>query len=356
MTQNRIVAVTGASGFVGRAVLGEMVARGWQVRGLTRSVSNVRERSQAVAQSAAQAAAHRGLPGGQGGGTSGGGGGVEWVAGDACDAGALDRLCKGADAVVHLVGIIREVRGDSAQPQTFERLHVQATQAAVDAAKRANIRRYVQMSALGVGPEGRSAYQKTKWAAEQAVRRSGLDWTIFRPSLIHGPGSEFITMLTELASGEKPPYFFIPYFVRAQEDRRVPMRFGDWEPANVQPVAVEDVAYAFAESLVRDESIGEVYNLTGSEVLDWRLLSETIRDVVPGTNKKIGTWFVPGEHAAMAAKAAAAVGLGGLLPFDEGQALMATEDSTADWTKARNDLGFMPRGFTESLRRYSGGH
>ena len=176
-------------------------------------------------------------------------GGGEWVAGDACDAAALDRLCKGADAVVHLVGIIREVRGNSARPQTFERMHVQATQAAIDAAKRSNIRRYVQMSALGVGPEGRSAYQKTKWAAEQAVRRSGLEWTIFRPSLIHGPGSEFITMLTELASGEKPPYFFIPYFVRAEEDRRVPMRFADWEPAKVQPVAVEDVAYAFAESL-----------------------------------------------------------------------------------------------------------
>ncbi len=343
MTQTKTVAVTGASGFVGRAVLGEMLARGWQVRGLTRNASNSRDLSQAVGEAARRVAASRGLPGG---------GGVEWVAGDVCDAAVLDRLCKGADAVVHLVGIIREVRGGD-RPQTFERMHVKATQAAIDAAKRAGIRRYVHMSALGVGPEGRSAYQKTKWAAEQAVRRSGLDWTIFRPSLIHGPGSEFITMLTELASGERPPYFFIPYFVRAEEDRRVPMRFGDWEPARVQPVAVEDVAYAFAESLVRDESIGEVYNLTGSEVLDWRSLSETIRDVVPGTNKKIGTWYVPGEHAAMAAKAAAAVGLGGLLPFDEGQALMATEDSVADWTKAGNDLGFQPRGFSEALAGYA---
>ncbi|MBX3404256.1 MAG: NAD(P)H-binding protein [Phycisphaeraceae bacterium] len=345
MTQTKTVAVTGASGFVGGAVLGEMVARGWQARGLTRDASNSRDLSLAVGQIARDVAQSRGLPNN---------GGVEWVVGDACDPAALDRLCKGADAIVHLVGIIREVRGNSARPQTFERMHVKATLAAIDAAKRANIGRYVQMSALGVGPNGRSAYQKTKWTAEQSVRRSGLEWTIFRPSLIHGPGSEFISMLTELASGESPPYFFIPYFVRAEEDRRVPMRFGDWEPAKVQPVAVEDVAYAFAESLVRPDSIGEVYNLTGSEVLDWRSLSETIRDVVPGTNKKIATWFVPGEHAAMAAKAAAAVGLGGLLPFDEGQALMATEDSTADWTKAQNDLGLTPRPFTESLRGYAG--
>ena len=343
MTQSKTVAVTGASGFVGRSVVGEMVARGWRVRAQGHDLKHLKDIDRRVAEIAAELATTRGLPGG---------GHVDWFAGDVCDAAALDQLCKGADAVVHLVGIIREVRGGS-KPQTFERMHHKATQAAIDAAKRAGIKRYAQMSALGVGAEGRSQYQKTKWAAEQAVRRSGLDWTIFRPALIHGQDSEFIAMLTEIASSEKAPYFFIPYFVRAEEDRRVPMRFGDWEPAKVQPVAIEDVAYAFAESLVRPDTIGEVYNLTGSEVLDWRTLSETIRDVMPGTNKKISTWFVPGEHAAMAAKAAAAVGLGSLLPFDEGQALMAIEDSTADWTKAKNDLGLTPRGFTESLRGYA---
>ena len=351
MTQSMTVAVTGSSGFVGRSVVGEMLARGWRIRGLARSLKNVKEMDRRASEIAAEVSKARGLPGG---------GSVDWFAGDVCDGAALDQLCTGADAVVHLVGIIREVRGGSGggggggKPQTFERMHVQATHAAIDAAKRAGIKRYVQMSALGVGAEGRSQYQKTKWAAEQAVRRSGLGWTIFRPALIHGQDSEFITMLTEIASGEKAPYFFIPYFVRAEEDRRVPMRFGDWEPAKVQPVLIDDVAYALAESLVRTDSMGEVYNLAGSEVLDWRSLSETIRDVVPGTNKKIGTWFIPGEHAAMAAKVAAAVGLGGLLPFDEGQALMAIEDSTADWTKAANDLGFTPQPFTETLRGYAG--
>lgn len=344
MTQSKTVAVTGATGFVGRSVVGEMLARGWRVRGLGHDLGPVKEIDRRTNEIAAEVAKARGLPGG---------GNVDWFAGDACDQAALAQVCKGADAMVHLVGIIREVRGGRL-PQTFERMHHEASQAAIDAAKRAGIKRYAHMSALGVGAEGRSGYQKTKWAAEQAVRRSGLEWTIFRPALIHGQDSEFIAMITEIASSEKAPYFFIPYFVRAEEDRRVPMRFGDWQPAKVQPVAVEDVAYAFAESLVRPDSIGEVYNLAGSEVLDWRTLSETIRDVVPGTNKKIGTWFVPGEHAAMAAKAAAAVGLGDLLPFDEGQALMAIEDSTADSTKATNDLGFTPRGFTEMLRGYAG--
>ncbi len=344
MTQSKTVAVTGASGFVGRSVVGEMIARGWRVRGLARDLANVKELDARAREIATEVGAARGLSGG---------GQVDWFAGDACDAAALDQVCRGANVVVHLVGIIREVRGESGRPQTFERLHVRATQSAIDAAKRAGISRYVQMSALGVGAEGRSKYQQTKWAAEQAVRRSGLEWTIFRPALIHGRDSEFVGMLTEIASGEKAPFFFIPYFVRAEEDRRVPMRFGNWEPAKVQPVAVEDVAYAFAEALVRPQSIGEVYNLAGPDVLDWRSLSEAIRDDVPGTNKKMGTWFIPGEHAAMAAKAAAAVGLGGFLPFDEGQALMAIEDSTADYGKATKDLDFTPRPFTEALRGYA---
>jgi len=353
MMQSRTVAVTDASGFVGRSVVGEMIARGWRVRGLARDLHDVKELDRRVREIASEVGAARALPGG---------GQVDWFAGDVCDAGALDQLCRGADSVVHLVGIIREARGDEGgagaggggRPQTFERMHIRATEAAIEAGKRASVKRYVHMSALGVGAEGRAAYQKTKWAAEQAVRRSGLDWTIFRPALIHGQDSEFVAMLAELASGEKPPFFFIPYFVRAEEDRRVPMRFGDWTPAKVQPVAVEDVAYAFAESLVRDESIGEVYNLAGSEVLDWRTLSETIRDVVPGTNKKMGTWFVPGEHAAAAARVAKSLGLGGLLPFDEGQALMAIEDSVADCSKAEADLGFTPRDFTGTLARYAG--
>ena len=72
----------------------------------------------------------------------------------------------------------------------------------VDATKRAGIRRYVHMSALGTRPDAASTYHRTKHAAEELVRASGLDWTILRPSMIHGPRGEFMRMQVRLGEAE----------------------------------------------------------------------------------------------------------------------------------------------------------
>lgn len=330
--QQQVIAVTGATGFVGRYVVRELLKRGHQVRALVRDQSKIR------------AAFGSPMPSG-----------LSTVIGDICDARALDELLRGASACVHLVGIIREERGESvSMPQSFERMHVWATQAVVGACGRAGVKRYVHMSALGVGPDGKSAYQQTKWRAEVIVRRSGLAWTIVRPSLVHGPDGEFVQMMNKLCGGEMPPYVFIPYFVRTKVDTSVPLGAMSFEPALVQPVAVEDVAEAIAAAVEREAAIGEIYNLVGSERLNWQELTETFRDTLPGGNPRMGVWYVPGTHAAMAATVAGKLGLGGLLPFDAGQALMATEDSVADPTKAMLDLGIKPRGFRATVKRYAG--
>jgi len=331
-TNPQTIGVTGCTGFVGRHVVREFLSRGWMVRGLIRDSAKARE------------ALGWPFPAG-----------FTPVTGDVCDSRALGQLFAGCSAAVHLVGIIREERGeDAGSPQTFQRMHVQATRAVVDACRTAGVNRYLHMSALGVGPEGRSEYQKTKWEAEQVVRRSGLAWTIFRPSLIHGAESELMQTLAELASGESPPYFFIPYFARSRVDHRVHLGPVYHEPAEVQPVAVEDVAFAFAQAVEKPEAVGEIYNLVGSEKLDWRELTEFVRDALPGTKKEMGVWHVPGEHAAVIARVAGKIGLGGLLPFDEGQALMATEDMTADPTKAKVELGLTPKPFRATVRVYAG--
>jgi nucleoside-diphosphate-sugar epimerase len=326
----RTIAVTGCTGFVGRYLVRELLSRGHNVRGLIRDVVKARE------------VFGRSVPAG-----------LSTVIGDVCDPVVLNTLVVGCDAVIHLVGIIREERGESLdQPQTFDRIHVQATKAILDACQRAGVSRYLHMSALSVGPEGRSDYQKTKWAAEQAVRASGLDWTIFRPGLIHGPDGEFIQTMAELASGESPPWLFIPYFARGRVDHRVIAGAVTYEPANTQPIAVQDVAIAFANAIDSARAGGEVYNLVGPETLDWRELAEFLRDTLPGTKKSLGVWYIPGEHAAAAARFAKTIGLGKLLPFDEGQALMAIEDTTADPTKARADLNLNPRPFRKTVESY----
>lgn len=329
--QTKTIAVTGATGFVGRYVVRELLKRGYAVRALVRD--------------AAKARAVFGSPLPQG---------LASVYGDVCDPRALGELVRGCDAVIHLVGIIGEERGDAPDhPQTFERMHVTATRAVLEACRAAGVRRYLHMSALGVGPEGRTRYQQTKWEAEGLVRRSGLDWTVFRPSIIHGPDGMFVQLQAELCSGETAPWFFIPYFAGRRVDHAAPGGIVTYVPAKVQPVAAEDVAYAFAQALETPASIGEVYNLVGSETLDFREMAEFFRDTIPGTKKNMSTWYVPGEHAAVLARVACKVGLGPLLPFNEGQAIMATEDNTADPTKARIDLGLQPRPFRQTVREYA---
>lgn len=337
---SRTVAVTGSTGFVGRYVVRELLSRGWSVRALIRDTAKARE---ALAADAAR---------------------IELVVGDVCDDAVLARMLttpsgEPVDACIHLVGIIREVRGDStSQPQTFQRMHVDATRHVVDACRSAGVKRYVHMSALGVGPEGKTEYQKTKWEAERYVRRgfgddSDLDWTIFRPSLIHGPDGEFVQMMAGICAGETPPYFFMPYFARKQVDLSVPAGRVDWVAPSVQPVAVHDVAFAFAEAVARPQAIGEVFNLVGPEAMTWPTVLETLRDTIPGSNAKLQPFFIPGEHAAMIATLAGALGLGRLLPFDKGQALMGAQDSVADPAKAKIELGLTPRPFRETLRGYA---
>ena len=131
------------------------------------------------------------------------------VRGSLFDPKALDDGLAGCEAVIHLVGIIKEQPG---RGMTFHRVHVEGTRAVVEAAKRNGVRRFVHMSALGSRPDADSDYHRTKYEAEQAVRGGGLEWTILRPSLIHGPRGEFMRMEARWARGKGPPFFFMPYF------------------------------------------------------------------------------------------------------------------------------------------------
>lgn len=324
--------MTGATGFVGRHVVAELVRRGFAVRALVRDRAKARDV----------------LPRGEI---------VAIVEGEALAEGVARELARGADACIHLIGIIREESGG----QTFQRMHVQATRAVVDACAAGGPKRYLHMSALGVSPEGKSAYQKTKWEAEQIVRRSGsggaggdgLEWTIFRPSLIHGAQGEFVQMIKGLCSGQEPPYYFIPYFTRAVVDQRVPMGTVTQTSARVSPVWVDDVARAFVEAISRPETVGEVYNLVGPDELTWPELLTALRDAIPGTNHTLQPWGIPGSRGIAVAKVARVLGLGGMLPFDEGQVHMAMEDSTAERSKVRAHLGLEPRAFAAALDEYA---
>src|SRR5207245_10748655 len=174
------VFVTGASGFVGTAVVEELLERGSGINALVhrRAVSS---------------------PAGR----------VHSVDGDLFEEKILEEGMRGCAAVIHLVGIIFEHRFAGI---TVERMHLEGTRRVVDAAKTAGIKRYIHMSAVGTRMDAVSDYHKTKYAAEKYERASGMDWTIFRPSMIHGSRGEFMQMVKNWVRKKETTFFEMPYF------------------------------------------------------------------------------------------------------------------------------------------------
>jgi len=318
----RVAAVTGATGFVGGYVVRAFLDRGWRVRALARTP----EKAAPLAELD----------------------GVDVVYGDVRDEGVLVELARGASAFAHLVGIIRETRG-----QRFQALHVEATRRVLSACRAAGVGRYLHMSALGVDDEGRCPYQRTKFEAEMSVRESGLAWTIFRPSLIHGRGGELTHQIASWSRGSIPPYIGLPYFRRPEVEQSVPLGGSDYKDPLVQPVYVGDVAAYFAEAPDRPQTIGEVFNLVGPEVLSWPELLRFAHERVPGAKAGLKPMWVPAEYAAFGATVASLIGLGQLLPFDAGMATMGAEDSVADPERTEAYFDTRARAFTEAFGTYA---
>lgn len=302
------VFLTGASGFVGSQVLQELLSRGYAVNALAHR-GNLRTTHDRLTP----------------------------VRGGLFDAKALADGMAGCDAAVHLVGIIME---RPIEGVTFERIHFEGTRSVVDAAKRAGVRRYLHMSSLGARPNAVSTYHRTKYKAEQYVRNSGLHWTIFRPSLIHGPGGEFTRMEANWARKRAMPFLFMPYFGAGL--------FGRGGAGRLQPVYVKDVARAFAEALDKRQTIGEVYPIGGTEQLTWPELHRRFAESVTGNaHRKVVA--VPDWYARLLTRVVPRP----LLPFNRDQVLMSREDNTTDLAKFKDDFGWEPRAFTAALQEYA---
>jgi NADH dehydrogenase len=224
-----MIFVTGGTGFVGQEVIRELLARGYRVRVLTRHPE-------------------RAVPFGKHAG-------IEIVPGDVLKPETLRAAMAGVKAVIHLVGIIAET-----SRLTFEQAHTEATRHVLAAAKEAGVTRYIQMSAAGTRAGARSRYHITKWKAEEAVRQSGMDWTIFRPSLIYGY-DERDRLLNLLRRALSWPLDTIQLHTFPVLNGGRPL---------IQPVSIREVAHCFARAVSEEAAIGKTYELVGPTAFSWR--------------------------------------------------------------------------------------
>lgn len=159
----RVLAMTGATGFVGGATMRDAVAAGWHVRALTRRPQPERD-------------------------------GVTWIMGALDDTDSLAEMSAGADVVMHIAGVV-----NVPTRAAFEAGNATATANVVDAARGAGVIRFVHVSSLAAREPGISNYGWSKERAEAVVVASGLDWTIVRPPAVFGPGDTEMLDLFRMA-------------------------------------------------------------------------------------------------------------------------------------------------------------
>lgn len=250
---------------------------------------------------------------------------VDIVHGDITDASSLNGKLAGCDAVINLVGIIREFPGKGI---TFKKLHYEGTANLVGAARSQGVRRFIQMSALGARPNGKTQYQQTKFRAEECVRNSGLDYTIFRPSIIFGQGDKFVNLFANMLKTQQ----FVPVIGNGRYQ--------------MQPVAVENVSMGFVKSIERKDTIGKTFDVGGPEKIAFNQIIDIIGEVICVPSHKIHIpVFVMRTMAEMLDWLAS-------FPVTKEQIIMLLEGNICDEKPFFEYFGIKPICFKEGISKY----
>ena len=287
-----MILVTGGSGFIGRRVTSRLTEGGNRVRVLARGQRRADQPS-----------------------------GVEVARGDVVSAEGLSEAMSEVEKVVHLVAIIRE-----SGSQTFEAVIRQGTERLVEAAKVAEVKKFVYVSAIGAQDDPYYPYLQAKWAAERAVVLSGLKYTILRPSIIFGEGDEFINALAGLV----------------RYNPVVPVA-GDGK-TKFQPLWVEDLVTCIVACLDEDAHGGQTLEVGGPEHLTYEDILDIVKEALGKSRLK--------AHVPLAVMRPLAQMMEWVLPkppVTRDQLKMLALDNIAETDSMMRSFGVQPRRLADSL-------
>jgi uncharacterized protein YbjT (DUF2867 family) len=225
------ILVVGGTGFVGPKIVHALRAQGRDVRALVRRPER---------------------------GTQLAGWGAELATGDVTDPASLRAALDGCTHVVQLVAIIKGT------PSDFHRVMTQGTENLLAAATDAGVERFLLMSALGTSEASKDVvpYYASKWAMEQETVRSGLEYTIFRPSFVFGRDGGVL-----------------PVFLKQVRYSPVVTVIGSGLQRS-QPIWIEDVAQHFALAVDHPQAANRTFEIGGPDVVDWNELYLRIAKVL----------------------------------------------------------------------------
>ena len=283
-----VVLVTGATGFLGRRVVHELLERRHQVRCLVHTPGRERIFS------------HRA---------------VEVQYGSVQNPVSLSNAFYDVEAVVHLVGIIRRRRRNA-----FEEVHREGTANVLAAAKEAGARHFLHVSVIGAANDRAYPYLYTKWLGEQEVIDSDIPYTIFRPSMLFGEGDEFLNALAGLVR-----LFPLVPVIGSGKNR-------------LHPLAVDDLARCIAITLGREDLKGQTLDLGGTKRMSY---NEVVAEVAKAMGKRRLRFHMPVWLMYIAA--AVSQGFMPRSPITTDQLKMLGIRSVAELGEVERVFGFTPQ-------------
>jgi uncharacterized protein YbjT (DUF2867 family) len=230
-----MILVCGGTGFVGSAIVRELLARGERVAVLGRDGEKVRTMF---------------------------GDGVEAREGDVRHPEQLGAAMDGVDVVINAVQFPNSPIENRRKGWTFEDVDLKGTRNQVDAAKAAGVRRFVYLSGVGAARDAEKHWFRYKWEAEKYLQDSGIEWVIVRPTWVYGPGD--VSLNRFLGFAKRLP--FIPMFGSGKQQ--------------MQPVFIDDVGRVSADAALNPEAANHMFEVGGPDVMSMNDVVKTALDVL----------------------------------------------------------------------------